>query len=328
MDVAEPSIFNEGQHPWYEPKGLFLSSPALGFQDGTLKITFPEDLPPHDDGAKYEFDSVEKAMDVRARMLTSLFSQYKETIEMEWLVYEHSGVNRKIASVVLEPVLMGAGGMKFVDPLWQRALMDVAKSRNTPVIFDEVASGLFRVGVKSCRELLQSDPDIACYAKLLTGGLLPLSVTLASEEVFETYLGDEKGQALLHGHSYTAHPVGCVSALQALDAYDAVFKTQQKGKPFMLFDTEMTRELSRLPIVENSFSLGTVLAVSLKPEEDGASGYAASSRTVPIVKKLREKGIYARPLGNVLYIMASPLTSKEDCSRIARILYETIEEEQ
>ena len=112
-----------------------------------------------------------------------------------------------IASVVIEPILLGAGGMKFVDPLWQRALMDVARSKSVPVIFDEIAAGLYRLGVASCREILKSDPDIASYAKLLTGGLVPMSVTLASDDVFSTFLGDSKAEALLHGHSYTGNIV-------------------------------------------------------------------------------------------------------------------------
>lgn len=158
MDVAEPSIFNEGQHPWYEPRGLFLQTPTLGFKQGVLSIDFP------DDDDTYEFDSIKKAMDVDARILTNLYAHYAEIIEMQWLVYEHSNVNKKIASVVIEPILLGAGGMKFVDPLWQRALMDVAKAHNVPVIFDEVASGLHRVGVKSCREILKSGKLCIVYA--------------------------------------------------------------------------------------------------------------------------------------------------------------------
>jgi dethiobiotin synthetase/adenosylmethionine--8-amino-7-oxononanoate aminotransferase len=175
--------------------------------------------------------------------------------------------------------------------------------------------------------LFSLDPDIACYAKLLTGGIVPMSVTLASEEVFNTYLGDEKSQALLHGHSYTAHPIGCVSALQALDSYNAILERDDhdsKSGPRMLFDVEQTKALSCLSLVEQSFTLGTVLAVTIKPE-DGTGGYGASGRTVPIVQSLRQDGVFARPLGNVIYIMASPLTSREECARLTAILYKTIQ---
>ncbi len=233
-----------------------------------------------------------------------------------------------IGSVVIEPLLLGAGGMKFVDPLWQRALMDVANAKKVPVIFDEVASGLYRLGVKSCREILKANPDIAAYAKLLTGGLIPMSVTLATEDVFETFLGDSKAEALLHGHSYTAHPVGCVSSIHALETYHALFKEQfeeDENAIIQHFDQEDVSRISKLPLVQESMAFGTVLAVTIEPEGTEGSGYAAASRSIPIVKKLFEDGIYARPLGNVVYIMVSPLTSKEDCSELCKTLTCAIE---
>lgn len=259
-------------------------------------------------------------------MGSELYGVYAEGIRTEWDLYEGDG-SRLIASVVIEPILLGAGGMKFVDPLWQRALMDVARSKSVPVIFDEIASGLYRLGVASCREILKSDPDIASYAKLLTGGLLPMSVTLASDDVFSAFLGDTKAEALLHGHSYTAHPVGCVSGLHALDTFDQTIAARGKtarddSVPY--FNTRDVRELSKLPLVQESMSLGTVLAVTIRPDGSGG-GYAAASRSAPIVEHLFENGVYARPLGNVVYIMVSPLTSSAECARLCRILREAIE---
>jgi dethiobiotin synthetase/adenosylmethionine--8-amino-7-oxononanoate aminotransferase len=244
---------------------------------------------------------------------------------------------RRIGSVVIEPLLLGAGGMKFVDPLWQRALMEVAKSKNVPIIFDEVASGLYRLGVKSCAEVLQCNPDIASYAKLLTGGLIPMSVTLATEDVFNTFLGDSKAEALLHGHSYTAHPVGCVSSIHSLETYHELYKDENEKEddshnnsiPHGLtkhFDEKDVVALSHLPLVQECMSLGTVLAVTIKPDSNEGSGYVASSRSIPIVKKLFENGVYARPLGNVVYLMVSPLTSRDACSRLCTVLGDAIEE--
>jgi dethiobiotin synthetase/adenosylmethionine--8-amino-7-oxononanoate aminotransferase len=329
MNVAEESIFNEGQHPWYESKGFFLSPPTLGFEEGKLTLTIPEGWEPDDeDGVDFSFDTVEQIMDIDARMISRrLYTYYLYIIEVQWMFFEQIHSNTKLGAILIEPILLGAGGMKWVDPLWQRALADVGKKRGIPVVFDEVASGLHRVGVNSCKDVLGVSPDISCYAKLLTGGLLPMSVTLATEETFESFLGDEKSQALLHGHSYTAHPVGCVGALHALDAYKAVVDDDvDLSSPRMSFDIEQAKELSRLPLVERAFALGTVLSVTIKPKDDAGSGYAASSQTIPIVKKLREQGIYARPLGNVVYIMASPLTSKAECARVTSILHKTIED--
>lgn len=109
----------------------------------------------------------------------------------------------------MEPVMQGAGGMNFVDPLFQTLLGEACRARGIPVIADEVFSGLWRLGHASASAALGLRPDIACFAKLLTAGMVPLSVTLASEAVFKAFEGDTKAESLLHGHSYTAHPAGC-----------------------------------------------------------------------------------------------------------------------
>merc|ERR1712183_870558 len=251
-----------------------------------------------------------------------------------------------IASVIIEPLLLGAGGMKFVDPLWQRALVDIAKSRFIPVIFDEVASGIYRFGVPSCYKFLGITPDIAAYAKLLTGGLLPMSVTLASEEIFRAFWGEGKKDALLHGHSYTAHPVGCLSALHALEAYENKFfaknNEEQNNKKYQTpnlplkrssssiltqyFDINQVANLSQYECIQECMALGTILSVTIQPPEEsnGSGGYSLTSWTKSIIIGLSQKGVYARPLGNVLYIMVSPLTSKEECTRLTEILQEVI----
>jgi len=338
MDVAEPSIFNKGQHPWYEPKGLFLSYPTIGYSDGVLKSTLLPDvvIEADDNQDEFIFGSIEDAMDVEKRLASKFYNVYLQSIQSDWDKFEQEeGGSRVISSVIIEPLLLGAGGMRFVDPLWQRALIDFAKSKSVPVIFDEVATGIFRLGVSSCREILKSDPDIASYAKLLTGGLVPMSVTLASEDVFNTFLGDSKAEALLHGHSYTAHPVGCVSAIHALETYEKLFckngerdqTATDDGASLRLqhyFNPKEVSELSTLPNVQESMSLGTVLAVTIRPEDGGESGYGAASLSAPVVKYLFDNGVYARPLGNVVYIMVSPLTSSEKCSRLCQILREAL----
>jgi len=319
MDVAEPSIFNSGQHPWYQPMGLFLSYPTMRYRDGILGLGSLN----KQYASGENFESIESVLDIESRLDSHLYHSYRLNIEKEWCSYEEDERQRVIASLVIEPILLGAGGMKFIDPLWQRALIDVAKAKSVPVIFDEVATGLFRLGVQSCREILQVNPDIASYAKLLTAGLVPMSVTLASEDVFNTFLGDSKAEALLHGHSYTAHPLGCVTAIHALDTFDHLFSGNScskysDGSQRQYFDLSQVSELSKLPQVQEAMSLGTVVAVTIHPDGTGA-GYAASS-AIPIVKKLFDRGIYVRPLGNVLYIMVSPLTSRQECNRLLEIL--------
>ena len=91
------------------------------------------------------------------------------------------------------------------------------RARNLPVIFDEVMTGLYRLGALSAAQLLRQAPDIACYAKILTAGAVPMAATLTTSAVFDAFSGPSKLQALLHGHSYTAYPIGCAAAVTALD---------------------------------------------------------------------------------------------------------------
>jgi hypothetical protein len=141
---------------------------------------------------------------------------------------------RRFGAMMLEPVLLGAGGMIWVDPLFQRELVRAVRDTSSdgviaplsggpiPVIFDEVFVGLHRIGPMSTTSLLHVNPDIGCYAKVLTAGLLPMSVTLATEEIFNVFKSDKKSEALLHGHSYTAHPIGCAVALKGIEMLEAI----------------------------------------------------------------------------------------------------------
>ena len=156
-----------------------------------------------------------------------------------------------------------------------------------------VFSGLHRFGYSSAASILTTTPDIAAYAKILTGGLLPLSATLASKSIFEAFLSDRKVDALLHGHSYTANPVGCAVALKAIDIVEAHEKRKgwseekkmwgvtggpkSEGKeqfevdsgPWSFWDPHFLQEVSRFKGVRASMAMGSVLAIEL---EDGQGG--------------------------------------------------------
>jgi dethiobiotin synthetase/adenosylmethionine--8-amino-7-oxononanoate aminotransferase len=163
--------------------------------------------------------------------------------------------------------------------------------------------GLYRLGMPSTAALLGVAPDIACYAKLLTGGTVPLAVTLASEAVFAAFSGATKPQALLHGHSYSAHAIGCAAACAALDAYADPTRNPNilpaSGTLRELWPAALVRELSTLPSVERVVCLGTVFAAAIRT----SSGGYASEATATLVRRLVARGVRARPLGNVLYLV-------------------------
>ena len=108
----------------------------------------------------------------------------------------------RVAALVMESILHGAGGMDLIDPLFQRTLIKVCRERRLPIVLDEVFAGIWRLGAEGAWELLGEKPDIACYAKLLTGGLVPLAATATSEEVYDAFRGPAKQNALLHGRAW------------------------------------------------------------------------------------------------------------------------------
>lgn len=174
-------------------------------------------------------------------------------------------------------------------------------------------SGLFRLGSATAAEIIGAQPDIACYAKILSGGLVPLALTLASPSIFETFAHPEKTRALLHGHSYTAHPVGCAVALEALSQIDSLHASGawadaqadwQSTRGWSMWSRARVLELSRREHVSGAWALGTVLTIEL----GGNAGYQ-STIAESLVTALRAHGMHVRPLGNVVYIMCSLNTS-------------------
>uniref|UniRef100_M4BHR7 Dethiobiotin synthase n=1 Tax=Hyaloperonospora arabidopsidis (strain Emoy2) TaxID=559515 RepID=M4BHR7_HYAAE len=310
MNVAEKSVFNEMQHPWYRPEGVFLKVPTVALRNGSYEISIDPEITGKEK-AEEPLPSFNAVFDA-SRDQSPLADVYRKYVAHMIDRTEKKGV--RVGSALIEPVLMGSGGMFLVDPLYQRVLVQECRARQIPVIYDEVFSGWWRLGVESARDLLGIDPDIACYAKLLTGGVVPMAATLASEEVFNTFYADSKGEALLHGHSFTAYPIGCAAAVTALDMYQILNDASVPTKDAAIrtyWNIDVLTKLSTKPYIERTFAIGTVACVELAVRN---AGYA-STEAAELIQVLRKNGVYARSLGNVLYLMCSPLTTQEDCNK-------------
>ncbi|WFC99498.1 hypothetical protein MYAM1_002243 [Malassezia yamatoensis] len=356
MDACEPSIYSE-RVAWYKGRGHWLSAPTITHSHGKISISLPTEISDfqHDDPSKEpaRYESLGDVYDVSHRLLHDpLAIRYARFInaQLERLVRVEG---YRFGALVLEPLVMGAGGMLFVDPLFQRVLIDTVRSREDlfamqdpplrsnpapsparsdtdwkglPVIFDEVFTGLFRLGWASGAQVLDVSPDIACYAKILSGGLIPLSVTLATEQIFSTFAqSDQKTDALLHGHSYTAHPVGCTVACKTLDILDEMYtrgdwheKQQSLASVdgFSCWDEDFVKQLSCCEKVKSALGLGTVLKIELADAHEGYASSAAES----LLKSLGDEGLHLRPLGNVVYVMCNLTTRKQVLVETQQIL--------
>ncbi|EPS60530.1 mitochondrial bifunctional diaminopelargonate synthetase, partial [Genlisea aurea] len=189
------------QQPWYSGRGVFLDPPTVGLHNGKWEVLLTEKMLSQRSGLKPQsFSSLDDVF-VATRDDTDLSRFYSSFITSE-LQSDNTGVSR-VGALIIEPgeffsfhyftfFVHGAGGMQLIDPLYQKILIRECKKRKVPVIFDEVFTGFWRLGRESAAKLLGCEPDIACFAKLMTGGIIPLAVTLASSAVFDAFKGDSK----------------------------------------------------------------------------------------------------------------------------------------
>ncbi|KAK7388482.1 hypothetical protein VNO78_23298 [Psophocarpus tetragonolobus] len=326
MEAQAPSSYTGFlQQPWYTGRGLFLDPPSVFMHNNTWNISIPEGY--HQESLKSEsitFVSCDEIFD-KGRDKSELATVYSSYISK--LLSGFRGSSR-VGALIMEPVIQGAGGMHMVDPLFQRVLVNECRSRKIPVIFDEVFTGFWRLGVETAAELIHSEPDIACFSKLMTGGIIPLAATLATDAVFDSFIGDSKLKALLHGHSYSAHAMGCTAAVKSIqwfkDPCSNPNVTSEGRLLRKLWDDKMVRRIASHPAVQRVVALGTLCALELKAEGN-SSGYG-SLYARPLLEKLREDGVYMRPLGNVIYLLCGPCTSPEVCNQLLVKLHRRLEE--
>ncbi|XP_055823033.1 bifunctional dethiobiotin synthetase/7,8-diamino-pelargonic acid aminotransferase, mitochondrial [Solanum dulcamara] len=329
MEAQAPSPYTGFyQQPWYKGRGQFLDPPTVAMRDGVWKLSLPQEIETLNPSLEDLTFSLRENIFKESRDTSNLADIYHSYIwKTLQLIIDSSGSTRT-GALIIEPVIQGAGGMEMVDPLFQRVLVKECRNQKIPVIFDEVFTGFWRLGAESATEFIRCKPDIACFAKLMTGGIVPLATTLASEAVFESFVGDSKLQALLHGHSYTAHAVGCTAAVKSIKWFkDSKTNHNLISEAMLLrelWDPDMVRQISLLPAVHRVVVLGTLCALELRAEGSNA-GYA-SLYARSLLQKLREDGIYMRPLGNVIYLMCGPCTSPQSCSNLLNKVYTRLEE--
>ncbi|KGN65428.1 bifunctional dethiobiotin synthetase/7,8-diamino-pelargonic acid aminotransferase, mitochondrial isoform X1 [Cucumis sativus] len=317
MEAQAPSCYTGFlQQPWYTGRGIFLDPPTVYMHGGKWYLSLPVGLQP--ETLRLEnafFDSRDEVFDEKrdGSDLAEIYSAY-----LSQQLSNSSKSNSLLGALIMEPVIQGAGGMHMVDPLFQRVLVKECQDKKIPVIFDEVFTGFWRLGTETAAELLHCVPDIACFAKLMTGGIIPLSATLASNSVFESFIGDSKLEALLHGHSYSAHALGCTAAAKSIKWFknsQTNLNINAEGTSLReLWDENLVYEISSHPAVKRVVALGTLFALEL--QADGSNAGYASLYARSLLLKLREDGIYTRPLGNVIYLMCGPCTKPDSCSQL------------
>jgi adenosylmethionine-8-amino-7-oxononanoate aminotransferase len=198
------------------------------------------------------------------------------------------------AAFIMEPLIQGASGMRMCRPEFIEKVVKLVKAYDVLVIFDEVMTGFGRTGAMFACEKTNSKPDFICLSKGLTGGFLPLAVTVVTNKIYEAFLGETFDKAFIHGHSFAANPLGCAAALANIELFREE-ETMIKIKNLEEAHHHGIKKIKNLPMVFKTRVMGTVAAFELKADS-----------TYPPLKLKQiffERGLFLRPLGNVVYIL-------------------------
>ena len=222
----------------------------------------------------------------------------------------------RVSGVILEPLLMAAGGMIIYPVKYLKKVARLAKKYNVHLIADEVATGFGRTGEMFACEHAGIEPDFICISKGITSGCLPLAATLTTEEVYKAFYADyEKQKTFYHGHTYTANPISCAAALASLE----VFKQEKTLKKVKISSKIFHRELESfrsLKLVGDVRYIGLVGALELVKNKKTKQPFGIKERIgLDIYKRGLKEGIILRPLGNIVYLFL-PLSVREKEMRV------------
>jgi adenosylmethionine-8-amino-7-oxononanoate aminotransferase len=220
----------------------------------------------------------------------------------------------EIAAIMVEPLVQGAGGMLFHEPEVLRRLRVLADRHDVLLIFDEIFTGFGRTGSLFAMQQAGIEPDIVTLSKALTGGTLPLSAAIASTRVFEAFLSDDPGAALMHGPTYMANPLACAAANASLDLFEtgdwqaAVARIEAGLKTGL----EPCRQVPGVVDVRVRGAIGVVEFE--RPVETG-----------PLNGRFAEEGAWVRPMGKVVYLAPALVMDDGDLSALTRAVLNGIQ---
>ncbi|MEA2736017.1 MAG: adenosylmethionine---8-amino-7-oxononanoate aminotransferase [Humisphaera sp.] len=227
--------------------------------------------------------------------------------DLEVILRQHGS---RLAAVCIEPIVQGAAGMIVHPENFLRGVRELCTKYDVLLIADEVAVGFGRTGKMFACEHEDVSPDLMCVAKGISGGYLPLAATLATQKIFDAFLGEPwEGKTFFHGHTYTGNPLACAAALASLDLFeknDLVRAVQRKSEEL----AAMLAPLRELKHVGDIRQKGFMVGIELVADKETRQPFDPKRRLgAEVCSKIRRHGVILRPLGDVIVIMP-PLAMK------------------
>ena len=246
----------------------------------------------------------------------ALVNEEEALDDMRRVLSENDG---KVSAIIIEPLVQCAGYMKMYNKSYIKELKKLCKEFGVFLIADEIAVGFGRTGdMFVCDEEIK--PDFLCLSKGLTGGYLPLSLVLTTDEVYSKFYCDyHEGKSFLHSHSYTANPLACTAANATLDIFEKE-NIIEKNREKIILLSKLLEKFKELNNVAKVRQRGMIGAVELK-------GYDPMQRVgLKIYQYALKNGVLLRPLGNVVYFMPPYVITDKELEKVLEVAYNAIKE--
>jgi adenosylmethionine-8-amino-7-oxononanoate aminotransferase len=233
-----------------------------------------------------------------------------------------SPVGAEIAALIVEPLVLGAGGMRMYSAETLRALAEMSRSRGhgVLVIADEVMTGFGRTGSFFACDQAGITPDLMCLSKGLTAGFLPMGMTLATDDLFSAFCSDDRGRMFFHSTSFTGNPLACAAALASLAIWDDE-PVAGRIDAIAAHHARRLPEFAGRPRVAEVRRLGTIAAIELQAPD---AGYLASAGQW-LYRFFLNHDVLLRPLGHVVYILPPYCITAEDLDRIYDVIHDALD---
>lgn len=220
-------------------------------------------------------------------------------------------IGKNTAGLIIEPLVQGAGGMRFHSADKLAEIYRICKKHDILFIADEIMTGFCRTGLMFACNEAAIQPDIMCLGKGLTGGMMTLAATIATDKIFDAFLSDELGHALMSGPTFMGNALGCAAANASLDLFQQEDRIGQVDsiEHQLLEELECCRNLPRVVDIRVKGAIGVI-------EIDGNQDDMWALR-----QQFIEKNVWLRPFGNVIYVMPPFVISPEDLSYITSTIH-------
>ncbi len=234
----------------------------------------------------------------------------------------------KTAGIIVEPILQGSAGMRIYPPLYLTKLRKLCDEYNVILIADEIATGFGRTGKMFAFDHANVSPDIMCISKGLTGGYMPMAITVTTQKIYDAFYDDYlKGKAFMHSHTYSGNPLGCSAALAVQNILREDNIVEKSNKTAIYLNEKLKERFLSHKNVGEIRSINLIHALELVKDKNTKEGFNPNLRIgYQIYKKALSKGLILRPLGNVLYFNPPLIINKKEIDKAIDICESAMEE--